>query len=59
VTLKNKKAEDVVAKVNKQMGTVVEVNKASKKELPPLAYYHRGCSNASNSYGASRKRYTG
>ncbi len=37
-TFDKQKAEDVVAKVNNQMGTVVEVNKASKKELPPLAY---------------------
>lgn len=32
------KAEDIVAKVNNQMGTVEDVNKAFKKELPPLAY---------------------
>jgi len=37
-TFDKKKAEDIVVKVNNQMGTVVEVNKASKKELPPLAY---------------------
>jgi len=37
-TFDKQKAEDVVSKVNNQMGTVVEVNKAFKKELPPLAY---------------------
>ncbi|MBX4261622.1 DNA topoisomerase III [Clostridium estertheticum] len=37
-TFDKQKAEDVAAKVNNQMGKVVELNKASKKELPPLAY---------------------
>ena len=37
-TFDKQKAEDVVSKVNNQMGTVVEVNKTFKKELPPLAY---------------------
>lgn len=32
------KAEDIVAKVNNQMGIVTDVNKSFKKELPPLAY---------------------
>ncbi|HEX3043915.1 MAG TPA: DNA topoisomerase, partial [Bacillota bacterium] len=32
------RAEAVVAKVSQQTGTVVEVRKEAKKELPPLAY---------------------
>ncbi len=37
-TFDKQKAEDIVSKVNNQMGIVVDVNKAFKKELPPLAY---------------------
>jgi DNA topoisomerase-3 len=32
------KAEEVVSKVNNQMGEVTEVTKALKRDLPPLAY---------------------
>lgn len=32
------KAEEIVAKVAKQIGKITEVNKEHKKELPPLAY---------------------
>jgi len=37
-TFDKQKAETIAAKVNNQMGTVVQLNKASKRELPPLAY---------------------
>ena len=37
-TFDKKKAEDIALKVNNQMGIVTELNKSSKKELPPLAY---------------------
>lgn len=51
------KADDIVTKVSGKTGTIIEVNKESKKDLPPLAYDLTELQrDANRKYGYSAKK---